>query len=252
MALGRQDPSFLEPLLGIVFDLDGTLVESHHDFGRMRKVVVTTAERHGVTPGRLSVSDPIPKIMEAARAELEASPGGDGAVYRFETEVNRAIDALELEALPRTRARPGAVPLLKSLTEKGFRLGVLTRSSEHFCRAALHQTGLLEFFPTLRTRSSPGPAKPSPEALRLLLSEMGVPVERALFVGDHLVDAECAVRARVRFYALLPEGATDPTEQVDRFRSAGAKAVAPDLPSLGSQLGIAPAVAVPGFHRNSV
>ncbi|HKS59255.1 MAG TPA: HAD family hydrolase, partial [Thermoplasmata archaeon] len=170
-----HDPQFLEPLLGIVFDLDGTLVESQHDFGRMRKTVIDLAQRHGVVPGHLSVTDPIPTLMEAAREELGRGPGGEGSVYKFEVEANRAIDAQELEALPRTRARIGAEPLLKALTTKGFRLGILTRSSEHFCRAALHQTRLLPYFPTLRTRSSPGPAKPSPEALRLLLDEMGVP-----------------------------------------------------------------------------
>ena len=78
------------------------------------------------------------------------------------------------------------------LAERGFRLAVLTRSAEPFCRAALQKTGLAEYFPYLRSRSSPGPAKPSPEALLLLLEEMGVPPDRALYVGDHQIDAECA------------------------------------------------------------
>jgi phosphoglycolate phosphatase len=241
-----RDPAFLEPLLGIVFDLDGTLVDSQHDFGRMRKTVIELAERHGVVPGHLSVTEPIARLMEAARSEIAQTAGGEGAVYRFEVAANKAVDALELEALPRTRARRGAEGLLKALAEKGFRLGVLTRSSEHFCRSALHQTGLLPYFPTLRTRSSPGPAKPSPEALRLLLDEMGVPFERALYVGDHLLDAECAVRARVRFYAVLPEGIKEAEEESERFTAAGASAVAVDLPGLGRQLGVrvtAPAVA---------
>ncbi|MGP8078266.1 MAG: HAD family hydrolase [Thermoplasmata archaeon] len=242
MAGRSTEPRFLEPLLGVVFDLDGTLVLSHHDFGRIRAEVVRIAERHGVVPGHLSVRDPVHRIIENAREELRIAGAPDGNLWRFEAEYQKAIDAIELEALPRTTARPGAGELLRALSARGFRLGILTRSSETFARSALQRTHLGEFFPYLRSRSTPGPAKPSPEALLLLLKEMGIPLERALFVGDHLIDAECATRARVRFYALLP----DPSETAnsdmtaDRFLSAGASAVARDLPELARHLGGAP------------
>jgi phosphoglycolate phosphatase len=241
MPARESEPHFLEPLLGVVFDLDGTLVLSHHDFGRMRAEVIRLAEQHGVPPGHLSVQDPIHRIVENAREVLRTSGAPDGQVYRFESEYQKRIDAIELEALPRTVPRPGAAELLRTLTARGFRLGVLTRSSETFARSALQRTGLDPSFAYLRSRSAPGPAKPSPEALLLLLREMEVPLERALFVGDHLIDAECATRARVRFYAVLP----DPSEKSvttmseDRFLAAGASAVARDLPDLTRQLNVA-------------
>jgi phosphoglycolate phosphatase len=230
-------PPYLGPLLGVVFDLDGTLVNSAHDFLRMRREVVRLAERHGVPPGHLTVREPIPKILEAALSELTSAGISEGDRFRFEGAVNDAIDAIELEALPRTTARKGAEPLLASLTEKGYRLGILTRSSERFCRAALDRTHLRTFFPSLRTRSSPGPAKPSPESLLFLLKEMGVTTDRALFVGDHPMDAECAVRARVKFVGILPEGSTE-ADLADRLTAAGAITVAPDLAKLGGVIGI--------------
>jgi HAD superfamily hydrolase (TIGR01549 family) len=233
-----QPPPFLEPLLGIVFDLDGTLVLSSHDFVRMRREVVRIAERHGVVPGHLSVEQTIAELQAASVAEIESSGAPPGQRFRFEAEVKHAIDAIELEALPKTRARPGAPELLRALAARGFRLGVLTRSSEEFCRRALEATGLREYFPFLRTRSAPGPAKPDPEALRLLLHEMGVPYDRALVVGDHRMDADCAVRAQVRFYGILPEGGGEP-ELADRFRAGGATAVARDLSQLGEFLAVA-------------
>ncbi len=238
----NTEPPFLEPFLGVVFDLDGTLVLSHHDFGRMRSTVVHLAEKYGVPPGRLSVRDPIHRIVEAAREEFRVSGVPDGTVWRFEAEYGRAIDAIEMEALPRTVARPGAGPLLQGLTSRGFRTGVLTRSSATFARAALQATSLGQYFGYLRSRSSPGPAKPSPEALLALLTEMGTPLDRALFVGDHLLDAETATRARVRFYGVLP----DPSDTAnagmtaERFLAAGAAAVANDLADLARHLDIAP------------
>ncbi len=245
MPVREPEPHFLEPLLGIVFDLDGTLVLSHHDFGRMRSEVIRLAERSGVSPGKLSVQDPIHRIVEATREELRNSGVPDGVFYRFEAEYQKRVDAIELEALPRTVPREGAANLLKTLSARGFRLGLLTRSSEEFARKALVRTGLDPFFSYLRSRSSPGPAKPSPEALLLLLKEMGVPLDRALFVGDHLIDAECATRARVRFYALLPDPSesTATTMSADRFLAVGASAVARDLVELTRQLNVASAPA---------
>jgi len=238
-----SQPKFLEPLLGIVFDLDGTLVLSHHDFGRMRSEVVRLAERYGVPPGHLSVQEPIHRIVEAAREELRTAGAADGILYRFEADYQKRIDAIELEALPRTIPRPGAKELLKALSERGFRIGLLTRSSELFARQALVRTELAPYFAYLRSRSAAGPAKPSPEALLLLLREMGTPIDRALFVGDHLLDAECATRARVRFYAVMPDPSeaahANSTMSEDRFLAAGASAIATDLFQLARHLTIA-------------
>ena len=238
-----SQPKFLEPLLGVVFDLDGTLVLSHHDFGRMRSEVIRIAERYGVTPGHLSVSDPIHRIVEAAREEMRNSGAADGVLYRFEADYQKSIDAIELEALPRTVPRPGAAEILKTLTDRGFRLGLLTRSSESFARQSLVRTQLASYFGYLRSRSAAGPAKPSPEALLLLLRDMEVPIDRALYVGDHLLDAECARRAHVRFYAVMPDPAeaeaAHSTMSEDRFLAAGASAIAKDLPELTRQLTVA-------------
>jgi phosphoglycolate phosphatase-like HAD superfamily hydrolase len=236
-----SEPHFLEPLLGVVFDLDGTLVLSHHDFGRIRAEVIRIAQRHGVTPGHLSVQDPVHKIVEMTRDAMHTAGLPEGAFWQFDAEYQKAVDAIEMEALPRTVARPGAAALLKGLAGRGFRLGVLTRSSERFARSALRQTQLDPFFEYLRSRSSPGPAKPSPEALLLLLKEMAVPVQRALFVGDHLIDAECGTRAGVRFYAVLADASDTSNASMtkDRFLAAGASAIAQNLDELARHLGAA-------------
>lgn len=238
MAGSDAAPRYLEPLLGVVFDLDGTLIQSHHDFRRMRAEVIRLAVAHGVAPGRLRPEEPIPHLLDAARSELEGAGAPEGARFRLEAEVNRVIDAIELEALPGTTARRGAARLLGALQKRGFRLGLLTRSSEVFCREALRRTGLDPYFASLRTRSAPGPSKPSAEALLLVLDELGIPRERALYVGDHLLDAECAVAARVRFYGVLVDPPESGSLTVERFRAAGASAVARTLEELGEMLGV--------------
>jgi phosphoglycolate phosphatase len=238
MAVSIRPPSFTEPALGIVFDLDGTLVDSQHDFPRLRKTVVRLAEKYGVPPGRLSVTETVNRLQRDATAILHQQNLPEGQIFRFENEVNEAIDAIEMESLPRTKAAPNAAVVLKALTEQGFRLGLLTRSSDHFARSALLKTGLAPYFPFLRSRSSPGPVKPSPEALRLLLATMGIPTDRAVLVGDQLLDLECAVAARVRFYGVMLPPKDPLYVEIDRFKAGGATAVARDLTDLASFFGV--------------
>jgi HAD superfamily hydrolase (TIGR01549 family) len=257
MPIREPEPRFLEPLLGIVFDLDGTLVISRHDFYQMRREVIHLSERYGVNPQHLSVEMPMHRILELSRDEIRTSGAADTLLLRYEAEFHQLVDEIEMQALERTVQRPGARELVQGLAARDFRIGLLTRSSEAFARAALVRTGLAEYFPFLRSRSSPGPAKPSPEALWHLLREMKVPPGRALYVGDHLIDAECATGARVRFYAVMPDPSetTAGTMSVNRFLAAGAEAIATDLFELARQLQVAmPStdphrVVVPPRHR---
>lgn len=244
MAVSIRPPPFTEPALGIVFDLDGTLVDSQHDFPRLRKTVVQLAEKYGVPPGRLSIHETVARTLRDATAIL-AKELPEGQLFRFEKEVNDTIDTIEMEALPRTKPTPNAAAVLKGLTDKGFRLGLLTRSSDHFARAALLKTGLTPYFPFLRSRSSPGPVKPSPEALRLLLDTMGVPPDRAVLVGDQPLDCECAIAARVKFYGVMLPPKDPLYVEIDKFRAGGATAVGRDLTELAEFFGVKVAPAHP-------
>jgi HAD superfamily hydrolase (TIGR01549 family) len=238
MAASIRPPVFTEPAMGIVFDLDGTLVDSQHDFPKLRRTVVRLAEKYGVPPGRLSATETVNRLLRDATAILAQQNVPEGQLFRFENEVNETIDAIEMEALPRTRATSNAGPVLKALTDQGFRLGLLTRSSDHFARSSLIKTELAPYFPYLRSRSSPGPVKPSPEALRLLLEVMGIPPDRAVLVGDQLGDCECAVAAHVKFYGVMLPPKDPLFVELDRFKAGGATAVARDLTELASFFGV--------------
>lgn len=83
-----------------------------------------------------------------------------------------------------------AVPVLTALRDRGIRTGLL--SNTHWPRELherwLLEAGLLELLDVRLYTSEMSHMKPHPEAFRALLSAVGVPAERAVFVGDRLRD----------------------------------------------------------------
>ena len=88
------------------------------------------------------------------------------------------------------RHDPAAVPVLSALRERGIRTGLL--SNTHWPRDLherwLSEAGLLELLDVRLYTSDMTHMKPHPEAFRALLGAVGVPAERAVFVGDRLRD----------------------------------------------------------------
>jgi phosphoglycolate phosphatase len=213
--------SYHRPYMALVFDLDGTVIESAIDFHAMRKAIVELGNRAGVPPGELHTTEPVPQLMDHVMKRLKAMTGSDGASLRFEGEANRKLDEIEMAALPKAKASPGSKEVLPALHSSGYRLGILTRSCEGYAKTSLHNAGLLPLFQKLRTRNDSGPAKPLPESLLILLKDMGVAKDRALFIGDGSLDLECAKGANVDFVGLIHPG-DRAQEREDELRRKGA------------------------------
>ena len=199
--------NYHKPYMALIFDLDGTLIDSPHDFHAMRKMIVDLATRSGVPYGELHTTMSVPVLMETAMHRLhQMGQGSEGLALRFEGEANRKLDEMEMESLPKVKAMPGAKEVLPSLQKQGYRLGVLTRSCEGFTKTSLYNTGLLGLISKMRTRNDSGPAKPDPQSLLILLKDMGVAKDRALFIGDGAQDVECAKAAGVDFIGMSHPG----------------------------------------------
>lgn len=212
-------------LRGVVFDLDGTLVVSHHDFPRMREAIAELASKYGARPEPSAPSERVgtSETMRAVRRRFRALDPTDGGLLRsFDEESKRRLAAIELDAVERTRPREGAAELLERLGVAGLKLAVFTRSSAEFCEAVFAKLGWSDRFSAIRTQSARGPAKPSPVALTLLLEEMGLSPEEVAYVGDHPEDARCAAGLGVTFYAVLPSPLGSAPWSADEFFALGA------------------------------
>ena len=149
-----------------IFDLDGTLTRSVHDFDDIR-------DQLGLPEGN--------EILET----LSAMPA-DRARPLW-----KKLDKIELDLTRCARAAEGAVALLEHLAGEKYQLGVLTRNSLRCAHETLRVAGLERYFEesSILGREAAEP-KPSPEGILALLSQWQAPASTALIVGDYLFDLQ--------------------------------------------------------------
>jgi len=183
-------------LRAVLFDLDGTLVQSCIDFARMRREVLELVVAAGVDPAPLFDLDVLAAIQKAA--ERVPDPGA------FRAAAEERLVRIELEACSEVREMPGACDTLRWLAAEGFAIGIVTRNSPQAARLALQRVPLPHSI--LLTRADTPRTKPDPIHLLLALEHLNVPPDAAVMVGDHLMDMQGGRAAGTRTLGLLTPG----------------------------------------------
>lgn len=162
-------------LAGLIFDLDGTLVDSRLDFDAMRHEM-------GLVQG-LPILEAMDEMSAERRAECEA--------ILLRHEFHGAHMATPF---------PGVCELLCQLAEMGLRFAVVTRNSRD-C-AAISVAKLPATFDTVICRED-GPIKPHPWAVEHICQHWNVAPSQTALIGDYRFDIECgkAAGAKTAFFA---------------------------------------------------
>ena len=164
-------------LQGIIFDMDGTLVDSGLDFDAIRRDI-GLPEKHPILEG------------------VEAIPEGP--------ERDRALEILhrhEHDGALRATAFPGVAELLDRLEQLELRRGVLTRNSRVSANTTLDRLGWQ--FDTVLTRED-APAKPDPTGVLAICRDWNLAPLDVLFVGDYLFDLQAGHNAGTRAVLFAP------------------------------------------------
>lgn len=187
----------------VVFDLDGTLVDSVADIHAA--VAAFLAER-GHAPLDLAtvtgfVGNGVPVLLERvlrAVGEPHDPAALQAALPRFMAIYNAEPSAL-------SRLYPGVAEALGSLQAAGYRLGVCTNKPDEAARRLLADLGIAAHFTALVGGDSLPQRKPDPAPLRHTARLLGVAPAALAYVGDSEVDAATATAAGVPFL-LFTEG----------------------------------------------
>lgn len=155
---------------GIVFDLDGTLIDSPLSYAQIRSELEI--------PESAYILEYLEMLPENSRSEKLAR-----------------LERIEQDAAAKATPMAGVQQLLSDLRGRRIPLGIFTRN----CRSAtaLALPALQSKFDLIVTRED-APAKPDPTGLQMFLQKWAIAKDELLFVGDFRFDVECGHKAGVK------------------------------------------------------
>ncbi|MGY2048334.1 HAD-IA family hydrolase [Methylobacterium sp. JK268] len=210
----------------IVFDVDGTLVDSQH--------LIVAAQRAAFA----AVGLPAPSRERSLSVvglslpqAFTALVGADGPVTALATHYKEAFHRLRAEAALREPLFPGAADLLARLNRApDVLLGIATGKSRRGVEHLLRAYGWEDWFSTVQTADD-APSKPHPAMLEQAMAETGASPADTLMIGDTTYDMVMARGARVR-----PIGVSWGYHTVEALTAAGAQIVVPSYAALAEAL----------------
>jgi phosphoglycolate phosphatase len=188
----------MRPVKAVVFDLDGTLMDSSIDYEKM-----------GNSIKELLVSMGLPEPLEDRRKVYRVIRGGASTIREYGlpeesleatmTEMEAIMNDIELEGLDAITLKPYAMEAVAELHGEGLGLGVATRSHREYALRSLEMHGLLRFFHRVVARDDVPYPKPDPRHLLYTIKLLGVEPGDTLFIGDTTTDLQTADAAGVEF-----------------------------------------------------
>ena len=171
--------SCFEPIL---FDLDGTLIDSGHDIAQSVNQVLRDLDLPALALDEVLgfVGDGVRRLMECTLHHL-GREDLDRQIKHFRRHYRDHL-------LDHTRPYPGVVDLLERL--KGTALGVVTNKPGGMARAILAGLGLSRHFAAVIGGDEAGSIKPQPQPLLLACQQLGFPPEAGIMIGDYHNDIE--------------------------------------------------------------
>ncbi|MEJ2324824.1 MAG: HAD-IA family hydrolase [Nitrospirota bacterium] len=176
------------PVRLIIFDLDGTLVDTARD---IQAALNGAVKPLGLQP--LGMEETIALIGEGTARLIEKAlrplgPKADDAL-REET-LGKFLRSYSENLTAHSRPYPDVKETLLRL--RGFQKAVLSNKGEELSRRLLEAFGLAGHFALIAGSDTTKSRKPSPEPVRFILKKLGFSPEEALVVGDSPYDIEAA------------------------------------------------------------
>ncbi|MEH6583444.1 MAG: HAD-IA family hydrolase [Halioglobus sp.] len=179
-----------EDLRAVIFDLDGTLVDTADEF-----IVVVQALRaeHGHSDMsedliRSTVSNGARALVTLALGIQEEDPG-------FETLRLRLLDIYSEVIGSSARPYEGIEDLLAELDDRSIQWGIATNKPRAYTEPLLDRLAIKPAPGSVVCPDDVGERKPHPESLYLNCKQLGCAPHQAIYVGDHLRDIEAGRRA---------------------------------------------------------
>lgn len=193
----RPDGLLIGAFRHLVFDLDGTLVDTKDDLAEAVNVSLRALGLPAQDPQRLWQY-----VGQGARVLVERAVGAERAPL-----VPAALEVFmrwyRAHLLDHATVYPGLGAVLDSLADSGVVFSILTNKPEEMSHAIIDGLGLTERFPRLIGGDTLPVRKPDPAGLHDLIAATGVPAVATLMVGDTAIDVATGRNAGVATCGVL-------------------------------------------------
>jgi len=221
-----------EPLRALVWDLDGTLIDSVEDLADALNVLMNEHHlaHHEVDSVRNMIGNGVARLIEMGFAHAGREIGTEGA----QDLVPRFLDIYGARATCKTRLADGAVEVLDTLGKAGFVHAVCTNKPHRLSVQILDDLGVLGRISAVIGGDSTAKKKPDAEPILACLAALGVAAKDTVMVGDSRVDVEAARAAGIPViavsygYSAVPVRQLSPDAVIDSLAELPA-----ELASLG-------------------
>ena len=180
----------------VLFDLDGTLIDSAPDLHVAANKLLKEENRHTITLEQTigMIGDGVPKIVERAFA----ATGYTMKEEELNGFVKRYLGFYEPNAANLTLPFPGGVECLKRLRSENYKMAVCTNKPFVATQKILTKLGLASLFSAVIGGDTlPGIKKPDPRHLLAALDIMKISPKNAIMIGDHANDVNAARAAKL-------------------------------------------------------
>lgn len=169
----------------LIFDLDGTLIDSKHDLIHSVNAMLLEMGREALPEDTISgyIGHGAPQLMARAL-------GNEAGEEERERALKFFLGYYEEHKMDSTCAYPGVVEALEGL--KGYSMAVLTNKPVRVSRRILKALDLAKYFCVVYGGNSFETKKPDPLGARKILNEIAVTPEEAALIGDSEVDVQTA------------------------------------------------------------
>ena len=184
MKLGNVD--------SLIFDLDGTLVDSAplilNVLNGMRETLGKNAL--GVSLYQRLISYGVKELVaRSLDIDINNADAYVGEFRRKYYSLPPPIDSLY----------PGVLETMFSLAKRGFKLGICSNKPEHLCQKIVAETGLGEIIAVVVGGDTLSTSKPSREPIDYVIKKLGGQHESTVLIGDSLIDQHGSKAANIPF-----------------------------------------------------
>ncbi len=178
------------PYNGVIFDLEGTLVDFQWKIGEAVAKVKDQIRGWGWTAPLLNLTDYAELYNEGIRHAPDAE-----AEERFLKVVDTIYDEYDRDALTRWDAQPSAKVLLSSLKAAGIPVALCSNVGRKAMDGILLLMGWNQAFNVTVSRDEVRFLKPDPEGLTKTIERLGLAPREVIFIGDSRTDIRTAKKA---------------------------------------------------------